>query len=184
MIRQKKPGVIYAKNLLKYIKCLNMKKRKELAWKSPFKIYFDRKLNDLLNEGKNYNDTLQVSSSIGTTQEDYVVQVKQAAKWRKKVSNADERLTQRMLKNHENKKNYAKYKIKWKCIGSNEKKWGKAATAYEVLLGKIGKCYKNFLCKKKIVKTGDGNCQFASVSTGMTEIGIFRSATTLREATV
>ena len=101
MIRQKKPAVIYAKNLLKYIKCLNMEKRKELAWKSPFKIYFDRKLNDLLNEGKNYNDTLQVSSSIGATQEDYVVQVKQAAKWRKKVSNADERLTQRMLKNHE-----------------------------------------------------------------------------------
>ena len=63
------------------------------AWISPFKIDYGRKPNDLWNEEENYNNTLQVSSTIGATQEDYEDQVKQAAKWRKKASNADGKLS-------------------------------------------------------------------------------------------
>ena len=47
----------WAKTFPKYMKCINMIKREELAWKSPFEIYYGKKPNELLNEGKNYNST-------------------------------------------------------------------------------------------------------------------------------
>ena len=84
-----------------------------------------------------------------------------------------------MLIVHGNKKTYGKYKIKENVLVPIRKKWGKAATTFQLLLGKIKKCYKNVLYKEKIVKKGDGNCQFVWVSTEVAEIGVFQSATTL-----
>ena len=45
----------WAKILPKYMKCLNMIQKEELVGKSPFKIYYGKKSNKILNEGKNYN---------------------------------------------------------------------------------------------------------------------------------
>ena len=45
----------WAKSLPKYMKRLNMIKKEELVGKSPFKIYYGKKSNKILNEGKNYN---------------------------------------------------------------------------------------------------------------------------------
>ena len=33
------------------MQCLNQEKREELGWKKVFEIYFDRKVNELKNEG-------------------------------------------------------------------------------------------------------------------------------------
>ena len=54
MIQQEKE-MNWAKSLPKYMKCLNMIKREELAGKSQFRIYYDNNSNELLNEGKNHN---------------------------------------------------------------------------------------------------------------------------------
>ena len=83
--------------------------------------------------------TIHVSSTLGATQEDDVDQVKQAAKWRKEASNVDKRLSQRMPKNHENKKNYKKYKINDNALFPTDKKRGKAAAVHQVLLRNIKK---------------------------------------------
>ena len=40
--------------------CLNLEKREELGWKSPFEIYFGKKANELVNEGQNC-DTIDIS---------------------------------------------------------------------------------------------------------------------------
>ena len=50
-IRQKKTGVNWVKCLPKYMQCLNHEKREELGWKKVFEIYFERKVNELINEG-------------------------------------------------------------------------------------------------------------------------------------
>ena len=50
---QQKKGMNWAKSLPKYMKCFNMIKKEEPAGKSPFKIYYGKKSNELLNEGKN-----------------------------------------------------------------------------------------------------------------------------------
>ena len=34
------------------MKCLNNEKKGELGWKSPFQIYYGRKSNESLNDGK------------------------------------------------------------------------------------------------------------------------------------
>ena len=46
----------WAKSLPKYMKCLSMIKKKKLVGKSPFKIYYGKKSNKILNEGKSYNN--------------------------------------------------------------------------------------------------------------------------------
>ena len=33
------------------MQCLNQEKREELGWKKVFEIYFERKVNELINEG-------------------------------------------------------------------------------------------------------------------------------------
>ena len=48
--------------------------------------------------------------------------------------------SQRMLKSHENKKNYGKHEINENPLLRIGQKWGKAATTYQLLLGKIEKC--------------------------------------------
>ena len=51
-------GDNWVKNLLSYINCFNLQEREELGWKSLFEIYFGRKANELLNEGQNYDGTI------------------------------------------------------------------------------------------------------------------------------
>ena len=45
------------------MKCLNQEKREELGWQSAFEIYFGRKSNELKNEEKNHDKTMQLAKS-------------------------------------------------------------------------------------------------------------------------
>ena len=45
------------------MKCLNQEKKEELGWKSAFEIYFGRKVNELKNEGKNHDNTIQLAKT-------------------------------------------------------------------------------------------------------------------------
>ena len=56
LIQQKKIGVSWVKSLPEYMKCLNNEKKEELGWKSSFEIYYGRKSNKLLNDGKTSED--------------------------------------------------------------------------------------------------------------------------------
>ena len=50
MVKMNSKGVNWVKNLPRYATILNEDAREELGWKSPFEIYYGRKLNAILNE--------------------------------------------------------------------------------------------------------------------------------------
>ena len=109
MVKQKKTGVNWVKNLPEYMKCLNNDKREELGWKSAFEIYFGRKSNELVNEGKNYDSTINARRTIGPSTRDYGQQIQNTDSWRKIASKADDRMTKRMLESDARRHKYKIY---------------------------------------------------------------------------
>ena len=53
------------------MKCLNHDKREELSWKSAFEIYYGRKANELINEGRNYDETICTAKTIGPSMKSF-----------------------------------------------------------------------------------------------------------------
>ena len=75
--------VNWFKSLPNYMKCLNNEKKEELGWKSPLKIYYWRKSNKLLNDGKSCEDfDIDVTSTKLPLQSEYFQQAKQTEDWR------------------------------------------------------------------------------------------------------
>ena len=78
LIQQKKTGVNWVKSLPDYMKCLNNEKKEELGWKSPFEIYYGRKSNELLNDGKSSEDfDIDIVTTKLSSQSEYLQQAKQ-----------------------------------------------------------------------------------------------------------
>ena len=113
-VQQKKTGVNWVKNLLSYFNCLNLEKREELGWKSPFEIYFGRKANELLNKGQNCDDTIDTSKYTIPSAKDYQDQLKRAKKWRREAKKANDRIARRTLDSHARKNTYKLYKRGYK----------------------------------------------------------------------
>ena len=75
------------------MKCLNNEKKEELGWKSSFEIYYGRKSNELLNDGKSSEDfDIDVVSTKLPSQSEYLQQAKQTKGWRNAANIADERM--------------------------------------------------------------------------------------------
>ena len=55
---KEKTRINWGKSFRKDMKCFNVIKGDELAWKSPFETNYEKKPNELLNEGKNCNRTV------------------------------------------------------------------------------------------------------------------------------
>ena len=119
------------------MKCLNTEKREELSWKSPFEIYFGRKANELVQDGKDFTSEIETLSTIGATQNNYRQQAKQANNWRKSAKAADDRMAKVMMMIHVRKHTY---KIRCRRVFVRiGKKRGKTVKNYRVLSGRIKK---------------------------------------------
>lgn len=59
------------------MKYLNNEKREELWWKTPFGIYYGRKANELVLDGKCFSTDTETPSTTVTTENDYRQQAKQ-----------------------------------------------------------------------------------------------------------
>ena len=89
LVEQKRTGVNWVKHLPD-MKCLNHEKLEELAWKSPFEIYYGRKPNELVNEGDNYEKIIHTVKSVGPSKSDYYKQNRTAKNWRNMASKAEQ----------------------------------------------------------------------------------------------
>ena len=143
MVKQKKTGVNWVKNLPEYMKCLNNDKREELGWKSAFEIYFGRKSNELVNEGKNYDSTIHARRTIGPSTRDYGQQIQNTDSWRKIASKADDRMTKRMLESDARRHKYKIYQPGEKVFVRVGRKRGRFTRNYRVLVGKILKRFRD-----------------------------------------
>ena len=71
------------------MKCISIEKREKLARRSPLQIYYDIKLNELLQNERNYEWDIEPVSTAGPSQDDYQREVKQATgeDWRQRWMN-------------------------------------------------------------------------------------------------
>ena len=70
-------------------------------WKSPFAIYYGRKLNELLNGGKSNEDfDIDIFSTKLTSQSEYLQQAKQTEDWRNAGKKTDEQMAKFMVQKH------------------------------------------------------------------------------------
>ena len=91
LIQQKKSRVNCFKSLPYYIKCLDNEKKEELGWKSPFEIYYGRKSNELLNNGKSSEDfKIDIVSTKLPSQSEYLQLAKQTEDWKNAATKVDE----------------------------------------------------------------------------------------------
>ena len=68
-------------------------KKEELGWKSPFEIYYERKSNKLLNDGKSIEDfDIDIVSTKIPLQSEYLQQAKETEDWRNAAEKADEQM--------------------------------------------------------------------------------------------
>ena len=104
LIQQKKTGVNWVKSLPDYMKYLNNEKKEELGWKSPFEIYYGRKSNELLNDGKSSEDfDIDIVSTKLPSQSEYLQQAKQTEDWRNAAKKANKRVVKLMVEKHARK---------------------------------------------------------------------------------
>ena len=143
MMSQKKTGVNWVKNLPDYMKCVNNEKREELAWKSPFEIYYGRKNNELLHDGRSYTPNIETVSTAGPTRDNFESQAEQSKTWRKQAKTADERMEKVMLDKHARRNTYKIYHVGDKVFIRIGKKRGKITKSYRVLPGRITKSYND-----------------------------------------
>ena len=86
------------------------RKKEELGWKSPFEIYYGRKSNKLLNDGKSSEDfDIDIVSTKLPSQSEYLQQAKQTEDWRNAAKKADERMAKLMVEKHARKNIYKTY---------------------------------------------------------------------------
>lgn len=143
LVKQRKTGVNWVENLPEYMKCLNNEKREELSWKSAFEIYFGRKANELINEGKNYNDSIDTASTIKPSTKDFSNQKEQANQWRNLASKADSRMAKRMMEKDARKNKYRTYKPGDRVFIRVGGKKSRSSGNFRVLVGNILKCYND-----------------------------------------
>ena len=79
---------------------VNSEKREEHSRKSPFKIYYGKKSNQLVNDGKSYDSTIGTMETVGPSCKDFQIQVRKTRIWREKANKADERMSKRMHDKH------------------------------------------------------------------------------------
>ena len=65
--------------------------KEELGWKSPFEIYYGRKSNELLNDGKSSEDfKIDIVSTKLPSQSEYLQLAKQTEDWKNAAAKVDE----------------------------------------------------------------------------------------------
>ena len=64
--------VNWAKEIPTYAKFLNNENREELGWKTPFKIYFGKKSNELVNAGMNADGHITTERTCQHTDADFL----------------------------------------------------------------------------------------------------------------
>ena len=74
MARKRNHGINWAKQLHNYARCLNNEKCEELAWKSPFEIYFGRKSNELVKAGSAHDELITTTEVQQPTISDHKLQ--------------------------------------------------------------------------------------------------------------
>ena len=82
------------------MKCLNSEKREELGWRSPFEVYYGRKSNELIQDGKYANSDIDTVETRMPTSKEYEEQTKQTESWRNAAKKADDRMAKLMLDKH------------------------------------------------------------------------------------
>ena len=143
LMKQKKTGVNWVKCLPDYMKCLNHDKREELSWKSAFEIYYGRKANELINEGRNYNETICTAKTIGPSMKSLGNQERTRNRWRQKAKEADLRMAIRMVGKDSRKIVYKKYAAGEKVFVRVGSKRRCSSKTHRVLPGTILKPYKD-----------------------------------------
>ena len=110
MVKKRKHGINWAKQLPDYAKCLTNEKREEFGWKNPFEIYFRRKSSELVNAGLTYDGYVSVEVATKASKKNFTAHEKKRESWRENVQKASHRLVNRMKKSHERKNFYKLYK--------------------------------------------------------------------------
>ena len=130
------------------MKYLNHDKREELSWKSAFEIYYGRKANELINEGRNYDETICAAKTIGPSMKSFRNQEHTRNRWRQKAKEADLRMATRMVGKDSRKNVYKKYAAGEKVFVRVGSKRRCSSKTHRVLLGTILKRYKDYVTYK------------------------------------
>ena len=106
MMKKRKYGINWAKQLPDYAKCLNNEKREKLGWKSPFEIYYGRKSNELVNAGLAYDVHVSIKVATKLSKKNFTAHEKKREPWRENAQKASDRLDNRIKNGHERKNSY------------------------------------------------------------------------------
>lgn len=145
MMKKRKHGVNWVKELPEYANCLNNEKREELGWKSPFEIYYGRKSNELINAGINLDGQITTQKTCQPKDSDFLCHRKRSKSWRKVARKASHRLAERMKNYHAKKHSYKIYKKGEKVfVRCKKQKSGKGKPIkHAIMVATILKRYKD-----------------------------------------
>ena len=110
-------GTNWVKNLPNYMKYLNIEKREELGWRSPFEVYFGRKRNELVRCGLPRNRSSQEVRKVSKpTKNDFNMFKKLLSKTRKRALHSDERVAKRTIEYSRKRNKCSVHKINQKVL--------------------------------------------------------------------
>ena len=152
LLSMKRTGVNWVKQLDKYASILNDEGKEELAWRSPFEIYFGRQNNKLSPELSSRASSLlkertRSSHSYEPRSKDYADFEARRKKRREAAAAATHRVDERTIK-RTSKGSTARYKEMETVLIRYKDKKHKVPKGYSILLGRVVKCdYDRFRYK-------------------------------------
>ena len=107
-----KKGVNWAANLEDYNRILNEECKEELGWRSPFKIYYGRKSNQLVKASLDRVDSDDNFVTMAPKKRDLAGHLKKVKKIRRRANLYSQKLNDRMVKSHKRRHNAETFKVK------------------------------------------------------------------------